>query len=192
MLISYALRNKKGVIIAASRCRNSKKRFCSASINSISHPKEQISNRFNAKTKTHLYAKWGLNNQSKATSRLQVIFYPALLFLCNVLRHFLSLRTIAQTFLLSISLQLAWLYKGHSGYCFDISISWASFHAFWEGSGWLLQGDRFAVFPVVQQGFLVFLLNQNPMSYYTFFFFPYVPICVRYLIDIKKSIKIGI
>ena len=51
-------------------------------------------------------------------------------FLCNFLRHFLSLRTIAQTFLLSISLQLAWLYKGHSGYCFDIPISYPSFRIF--------------------------------------------------------------
>jgi len=33
-----------------------------------------ISNRFNANTKPHLYEKWGHNNQSMATSRLQVIF----------------------------------------------------------------------------------------------------------------------
>ena len=44
--------------------------------------------------------------------------------LCNFFRHFLSFRTIAQTFLLWSSLQFLWLYKGHSGYCLDISISW--------------------------------------------------------------------
>jgi len=36
-----------------------------------------ISNRFNAKP--HLYEKWGLDNQSMSTSRLQVIFSLSLL-----------------------------------------------------------------------------------------------------------------
>ena len=46
----------------------------------------------------------------------------------SFLWHFLSLRTIAQDLRLWSSLQLLWLYKGHSGYCFDIFISWICFY----------------------------------------------------------------
>ncbi len=48
---------------------------------------------------------------------LTVFFF--FLFRCSR-RQALSFRTRAQTFLLSRSLQLTWLYKGHSGYWFDI------------------------------------------------------------------------
>ena len=87
-----------------------------------------ISKRFIKKTKPRTYEKWGHNIQSMATSRLRVIFLAFFTDFGSFLRHFLSLRTIAQTFRLWISLQLLWLYKGHSGYCFDISISWVSFY----------------------------------------------------------------
>ena len=75
-------------------------------------------------TRPHLYEKWGLENKFMATSWVAGYFLAFFTDFGSFLRHFLSLRTIAQDLRLWISLQLLWLYKGHSGYCFDISISW--------------------------------------------------------------------
>jgi len=47
-------------------------------------------------TKPHLKEKWGLDNQFMATSRLRVIFLGFFTDFGSFLRHFLSLRTIAQ------------------------------------------------------------------------------------------------
>ncbi len=51
--------------------------------------------------------------------------------LYSFLRQALSFRKIAHTFGLCSSLQVLWLYSGHSGYRFDIFI-WFSFRAFLE------------------------------------------------------------
>jgi hypothetical protein len=69
-------------------------------------------------------------------------FFTFFADLCNFLRHFLSLRTIAQSFGLLNSLQFWWLYKGHSGYCFDISISWVFFRIFEVDRITLLNYDK--------------------------------------------------
>lgn len=53
----------------------------------------------------------------------RVFFCALFLVFENSLRQVLSFRTIAQTFLLWSSLQLSWLYCGHSGWCFDILYS---------------------------------------------------------------------
>ena len=101
-----------------------------------------VSNQSDAKTKPHLVLEMGSWYSFHGNLSVTGYFLAFFADLCNFLRHFLSSRTIAQTFGLWSSLQLRWLYKGHSGYCFDISIFWDCFRTFWVGLITLLDYNK--------------------------------------------------
>ena len=93
----------------------------------LHHPQQQLICRYHKHKTPSLYemGSWYSVNDNFSVMGYFLAFFTDF---GSFLRHFLSLRTIAQTFRLSISLQFLWLYKGYSGYCFDISISWACFY----------------------------------------------------------------